>query len=187
MAKNAVNIDEIITEANQDNLYYAWLIVLPNILEQELSTYDEVIGMWEAVKAYNRAQRKLSDSDIKRAEELTGFHIPYKNLDVGNIRSVADLKKVREKMRMNAMGLAFGTIGLGLYHESHFPADSIKRIFLNADLTLAEMERGVNSYEKLSAKLNSYGIRLERAGNHQNVITVSKPDFGNKAVSVLQQ
>ena len=67
------------------------------------------------------------------------------------------------------MGIAFGTISLGLYYRGHFTEEKIRRIFFNADLTLAEIEQGIISYEKISEKLLTHGIQLNDP-NHNSYI-----------------
>lgn len=157
-------------------MYYAWLIVFPCILEQEGLPFEKAIEAWEDVKTYNAKLRHLEQFDVSRAEDLTGIPIPHKNLHIGKVRSAAELESIRQKLKKNIMGIAFGTIGLGLYYEGHFSENTIRRIFFNADLTLAELERGSTSYDQLYEKLLSYGIQLERSDNDLNIPIIKRAD-----------
>ena len=172
IARTDVNIDALIAEANQGTLYHAWLIVFLCLLEQENLTHDEAIIAWNAVNDYNSVPKRLEHMDVAKAEELTGITIPHKDIYVNKIQSAADLDKIRQTLKRSAMGVAFGTIGLGFYYRGHFTEDRIKRIFFNADLTLAEIEQGIISYEKISEELLTYGIQLNYPNNNSYIPSV---------------
>ena len=157
LAKSAIDKDAIIEEAMKDDMSHAWLLVASSLVEQEHISVNDV-------NAYisNKAFKSGSDnSELTRAEKLMGKNNPYKNLDPSRIHSPVELEAFKKKVAKVAIHTALSVICLGLDSTGRFSEEDFHRIFLGADLTLAEIESGVNSFEEIEQSLISQLIKLE--------------------------
>ena len=91
---------------------------------------------------------------MRRAREIIG--IPNMRLNSDKIKSPVELEAFKRKVRHVALQTALSVIYLGLEATRQFSLDELKKIFFSADLTLAEIESGVNSFEQIES--NSTGI-----------------------------
>lgn len=152
VAYEKIDKSELLASVSHNNMYYAWLLAIPAILEQDGMTREKVIGLWDKVNDYvsspsftgSRLKRELSE-----LEKGIGSHAPYPNVPVEDIRTKADLESVRRKLRKNALYTAICMILIGLRKTDELDYEVLRRIYLNADLTLAEIEHGYTSYEDL--------------------------------------
>ena len=72
-----------------------------------------------------------------------------------------ELEAFKKKVAKVAIHTALSVICLGLDSTGRFSEEDFHRIFLGADLTLAEIESGVNSFEEIEQSLISQLIKLE--------------------------
>ena len=177
LAKSAIDKDAIIEEAMKDDMSHAWLLVASSLVEQEHISVNELSELSDAVNAYisNKAFKSGSDnSELTRAEKLMGKNNPYKNLDPSRIHSPVELEAFKKKVAKVAIHTALSVICLGLDSTGRFSEEDFHRIFLGADLTLAEIERGVNSFEEIEQSLISQLIKLEVDENDKCTVEVIK-------------
>ena len=177
LAKSAIDKNAIIEEAMKDDMSHAWLLVASSLVEQEHISADELSELSDAVNAYisNKTFKSGSDnSELTRAEKLMGKNNPYKNLDPSRIHSPVELEAFKKKVAKVAIHTALSVICLGLDSTGRFSEEDFHRIFLGADLTLAEIERGVNSFEEIEQSLISQLIKLEVDENDKCTVEVIK-------------
>lgn len=159
LAKDKFDKAAIINDVSYANLYYAWLLVLHAMLEQEAKSPDEVKRLWNAA---DRAcvEEGLKLREIHEAEQLMGLKEPYPNLNMYIVNSPAELEKFKQKARKNAIFIALCSICLGIDEGGMLDREQIGRIFANVALTLAEIEHGCTSYDKLAVEITSHGLTV---------------------------
>ena len=169
LPKKAIDKDAIIEEAMKDDMAHAWLLVASVLLDMG---YENISELSDAVNRYietgstlDSASQSLQekaawrlkehrDAEIRRAREIIG--IPNMRLNSDKIKSPVELEAFKRKVRHVALQTALSVIYLGLEATRQFSLDELKKIFFSADLTLAEIESGVNSFEQIES--NSTGI-----------------------------
>lgn len=167
LSANAVDINKLVDAANAGNMYRAYLLVTTVLIEQEGAAAERIFELWSAASQYaDNYLAKLSDTKpaVREIEQIIGLHTPYPQIDFGAIRTQGDLAVIKRKLERNALHAAFCTIALGFRSTRQFTDDHLRLLFLNADLTLAEIERGKTSFERLQSAIQAYGIVIkERA------------------------
>ncbi len=167
LSADAINIQKIIDEANTGNMYRAYLLLTTVLIEQEGAAADRIIELWNAANQYADSYlAKLSDTSpaVREIEQVIGLHTPYPHIDFSAIRSQGDLVVAKRKLKRNALHAAFCTIALGFRATRQFTDDQLRLMFLNADITLAEVECGMTSFDKLQSAIQAHGIVIkERA------------------------
>ena len=164
LAKRAIDKNAIIEEAMKDDMSHAWLLVASSLVEQEHISADELSELSDAVNAYisNKIFKSGSDnSELTKAEKLMGRSNPYNNLDPSRIHSPVELEAFKQKVVKVAIHTALSVICLGLDSTGRFSEEDFHRIFLGVDLTLAEIESGVNSYEEIEQALISQMVKID--------------------------
>ena len=153
--------DEILKQTSSGNSVYAWLLVLHTMLYHEAKSPEDVRLAWDAADAAPNRE-VLKPSEIRRAETITGLALPYPNLEAQPVRSKGDAIAFQRKARERALRLAFFSISLGLADTKLYDETQLRRIFSNADLTLAEIENGHNSYSRLMDEVCRSAESVER-------------------------
>ncbi len=162
---SASSIDEerIIAEVSVGNMYYAWLLLIPVLIEQEGITKERILELWSIINDYASTSLVMR-ADVKaatrRIESVIGFKTPYPTIDFRTVRTQGDLESIKRKLRKNALHAALCTIALGLESTGEYSDERLHRIFFNADLTLAEISSGMTTYADLSAVARNHGIIL---------------------------
>jgi len=152
IALGKIDRNELLASVSHDNMYYAWLLAIPALMQQEGFTSEKIIELWDAVNEYvsspdlkgERLMRELS-----AIEKGINCHAPYPSVPIEDIRSKADLESVRRKLKKNAIYTAICMILVGLRATQAFDFELLGRVYFNADLTLAEIEHGYTSYGDL--------------------------------------
>lgn len=180
VSANMKDVDRILAEAGKDNLYFAWLLVMSNLMDQEQEDAPVIAELWESVKTYNETHREIKWVDIHRAEQLFGFCIPCRNVRLETIRNAAELESVRSRLRKNSVAVAICALLLGIKHSGYYSDAELKRLYLNVELTLAEIENGSNTYKKLLKEVERRGIRLIRSSNSGEMITIELTQEDNQ-------
>lgn len=98
---------------------------------------------------------------MRRAREIVG--IPDLRLNPDKIRSPVELETFKRKVKRVALYTALTVVYLGLEATGQFEMEELKRVFLSADLTMAEIESGVNSFEQIERDLLNRLVRIELA------------------------
>ena len=152
LPRNAINKNAIIEEAMKDDMAHAWLLVAGPLLDRG---YD-LPPLADAVSAYvnKNTDKPANRAMLARAEKALGYSRP--NLDTRYVKSPVELEAFKRKVWRVAMETALCVVYLGL--ESRISEDELKDIFFSADLTLAEIERGLTDFDTLQREI------LTRAG-----------------------
>lgn len=82
-------------------------------------------------------------------------------LDLSKVNSQVGLESFKKKLNWTAIRTALGVICLGLEATGQFTEDELKKLFLNVDLSLAEVESGLTSYEAIKRDLLNRMVREE--------------------------
>ena len=144
LPRNALDKDAILEEAVKDDMAHAWLLVAGPLLDRGY----HLPPLAEAVSAYvNSSNPKDNKGAIKRAEAALG--IKKMHLDPDRVKSPVELAAFKKKVWKIAMQTALCVIYLAM--ERLIDKDELKGIFFSADLTLAEVESGINSFDEIQA------------------------------------
>ena len=136
----------IIEEAMKDDMAHAWLLVAGPLLDRGYN----LPPLADAVSAYiNTTTAKDTKAAMSRAEEALG--IMKMHLDPDRVKSPVELEAFKKKVWKVAMHTALCVIYLAL--ERLIDKDELKEIIFSADLTLAEVESGINSFDELQEEL----------------------------------
>ena len=149
LPRNAINRDAIIEEAMKDDMSHAWLLVAGPLLDRGY----ELAPLADAVSAYvnKNTDKPTNRAVLTRVEKVLGYSRP--NLDTRHVKSPVELEAFKRKVRRVAMETSLCVVYLGL--ESHISEDELKDIFFSADLTLAEVERGLTDFDTLQREIVS--------------------------------
>ena len=146
LPRNALDKDAILEEAVKDDVAHAWLLVAGPLLDRGY----ELPPLADAVSAYvNSATLKDNKAAMTRAEAALG--IKKMHLDPDRVKSPVELEAFKKKVRRIAIQTALCVIYLAL--ERLIDKDELKEIIFSADLTLAEVESGINSFDELQEEL----------------------------------
>lgn len=172
LAKASINQDEVIAEVSTGNLYRAWLLVLPSLIDMEGMTKERAVSLWETVNDYVSSD-SFANSDLPshrdRAEKLMGCPIPHQNVSFCRVTSKGELDALKRKLKENALYAALCFIWLGLEKTQQFDEESLRILFLNAKLTLAELQEGYTSYEQLADEMEKRGYVLRESSEEMEL------------------
>ena len=174
LPKKAIDKDAIIEEAMKDDMAHAWLLVASALLDmgyKNISELSDAVNRYietgstldsESQNLQGKAAWRLKehrDAEMRRAREIIG--IPNMRLNSDKIKSPVELEAFKRKVRHVALQTALSVIYLGLEATRQFSLDELKKIFFSADLTLAEIESGVNSFEQIERELLNRMVSIE--------------------------
>lgn len=159
IARKDVNTEEVIEEAMKDDMAHAWLLTVDALVNQEHINPDELPGFADAVNRYIERGSRQGREDIARAEKMVATKKP--RVDPSYVRSPYDLEKFKKKVERIALQTGLCVICLGLESTGKLREEDLKRIFFTADITLAEIDSGVNSYENIEKELLNKAVTLE--------------------------
>ena len=176
LPKKAIDKDAILEEAMKDDMEQAWLLVASALADRG---YENISELSDAVNRFvetgsaqdaeiQNMQGKTAwrmkehrDAEMRRAREIVG--IPDLRLNPDKIRSPVELETFKRKVKRVALYTALTVVYLGLEATGQFEMEELKRVFLSADLTMAEIESGVNSFEQIERDLLNRLVRIELA------------------------
>ena len=175
LAKREIDRDAILEEATKDDLYHAWLLAFDTLIELGQITIDDISGFTEAVNAFIRRPAHSAvekEDEMRRAERLMGIPCPHANMDISRIKTAVELEAFKRKVYKVAIHTALSVLCLGFASTGRFSEDDLNRIFLNVDLTVAEIEHGAITFEDLEKRLASHGVIVERENEelHHTII-----------------
>lgn len=174
LPKNAINKDAIIEEAMKDDMAHAWLLVASALVDmgcENISELSDAVNRFietgstldsETQNIQEEAAWRLKehrDAEMRRARDIIG--IPNMRLNSDKIKSPVELASFKKKVQKVALHTALSVIYLGLEATGQFSLEELKKVFFSADLTLAEIESGVNSFEKLERDLLNRMVNIE--------------------------
>ena len=146
LPKGAMDKDAILEEAMKDDVAHAWLLVAEPLFEIGY----ELAPLADSVSDFiNRSTKERDKGAILRVERKLGIKMP--NLNPEQVKSPVELEAFKKKVWRVALNTALCVVYLGL--EKLVPEDVLKKVFFNAQLTLAEIEYGINSFEAIQRGL----------------------------------
>ncbi len=146
LPRNALDKDAILEEAVKDDMAHAWLLVAGPLLDRG----HYLPPLADAVSAYvNSDTLKDNKAAMTRAEAALG--IKKMHLDPDRVKSPVKLAAFKKKVRRIAIQTALCVIYLAL--ERLIDKDELKEIIFSADLTVAEVESGINSFDAIQEEL----------------------------------
>ncbi len=164
LSASTINVQKIIDEENSGNMYRAYLLLTTVLIEQETLAVDRIVELWNEANQYaDNHLAKLPDTTpaVREIEEIIGLHTPYPQIDFSAIRTQGDLAVMKRKLKRNALHAAFCTIALGFRATRQFTDDQLRLMFLNADITLAEVECGMTTFDRLQSVIQAHGIIIK--------------------------
>ena len=167
IAKGSVDTHKIVEELSVGNLYYAWLLVLPELFSMDGMDKQRIFALWETVNEYAaspRFERESVNFQVRRAEKLIGYPMPHKEIRFPDAKTKGELDACKRKMRENALYSALCIICLGLESTGQFTDDQIRKVFFNAGITLAEVRSGLQSFDALLKDAEEHGVIVEDNG-----------------------
>lgn len=156
LAKRDINKDEIINSAMRDDMAHAWYLVATALLEQELVSSADIPALCEEVNQFSLTAR-AEEVKLVQAEKLMGRKRP-KVLSMSRVKSKSDLEKFKKNVEKVALHTSLAVICLGL--EKRFSDDILRRVFLSADLTEAEVDSGRLTWKDLEQELREQMITI---------------------------
>lgn len=178
LAKSEIDENAILEEATKDDLHHAWLLVFNALIEMGEIELGAISDITERVNTYIRNSAHYSEhsteEEMRRAERLMGLPCPNVNMSVNEIKSAVQLEKFKQRVYRVAIYTALSVLCLGLYSTGKFCENHLHRIFLHADLTLAEIENGTTSFKDLEKAIASYGVMVERENDDLHHAKISE-------------
>ena len=153
----------------KDDMAHAWLLVVGPLLNY--ISADDLEQTAESVNSFIR-NHSAGKEELERVSRLIETKKP--RVDPSYIHSAVDLEKFRRKVERIALHTGLCVICLGLESTDRFSKEELKRIFFSADLTLAEIESGVNSYKEIDQELVKHMIKIEMEGEDLCKVEVGK-------------
>jgi hypothetical protein len=142
----------------KDDMAHARLLVAGPLLN--FISADELEKAADTVNDYIR-KNCAEKEELERVSKLIETKKP--RVDPSYIRSAVDLEKFRRKVERIALHTGLCVICLGVESTDRFSKEDLKRIFFSADLTLAEIDNGVNSYKEIEQELLKHMVKIEMA------------------------
>jgi hypothetical protein len=160
----------------KDDMTHGWLLVASALSDLG---YDNISELSDAVNSFietgsalddetKNIQKKAAwsskehrDAEIRRARSVLG--IPNTPLNADKVKSPVELAAFKKKVQKVALQVALSVIYLGLEGTGRFSRDELKKVFFSADLTLAEIESGANSFENIERELLNRMVSFELA------------------------
>jgi len=171
-----VNPDAIMREVSIGNMYYAWLLIIPELMKLPNYENQDIVFFSDAVDEYltsSQTKDAQFEAELKKAVQVVGAPAPHLDIDFSSIRSLGALETAKAKLRENALYSAMCLICLGITATKRVEPGQIKQIFLNACITLDEIRSGLVSYSDLSSQLSSSGIVVLDSGEDEISLNVS--------------
>ena len=175
LAKSEIDKDAILSEAMKDDMYHAWLLVVNAILEQEQIPKSDIPALADTVNKYISSvsfHHKSKEDEMKSAEQLMGIRGMPENLNPDTIKSPIELARFKEKVSKVATHTALCVVCLGLEATGRFQAEDLRRLFFNVELTLAEIDSGLNSFSDIEKHLSDCLVRIEVAEGEYSTAVV---------------
>ena len=165
---------ELIASVSHGNMYFAWLLMIPVLFQQEGISREQILSLWDVVNNYVSDSSFLGarlNNELHAIEEIIGAKAPYPSIPFDRIRTKGDLESVRRKLKKNAIYTAICMILIGLNTAGGFDTATLRRIYTNTDITLAEIEQGINSFENLQRWAQSNGFAISEEQDEMSMET----------------
>ncbi len=142
----------------KDDMYHAWLLVANSLIDLELAQPSQIQNICDSVEQF--ARKEAHKEEMKRADELMGIR-PMPRLDASRVTSTVELAKFKKKVERVALHTSLSVICLGLEATGRYSDMDLRRIFMSADLTQAEIDAGGESYDNLERILLNQMVKIE--------------------------
>lgn len=168
VSHNTIDEHAIMVESSTGNMYYAWLITLPALFQLERLSVRDIAKLWDIVnqhatdKDFRGQQMK---EEISRARLALSLAPAPSYPDLSLIRTRGALEAAKKKYKKSADEAALCLIWLGFEQSGMFTSDELKRISLNIQITCAELETGVVSFQKLAELAFEHEIDIRQWEN----------------------
>ena len=143
MGKKKVNANRIPVKWNEDDLYpemeaithdmvrLAWALVLSALGDRVDTTADSLLAFWKTV---NVSASKLSTyeeigSRLIMLDKRVGIMFPFRRISAANIRTKADLERLRRKLRENALHAMFALIADTIVERNVMDDETLRWLF----------------------------------------------------------
>ena len=179
MAKSEIDKDAILDEATKDDMYRAWLLVAHSLIELDFLSPSQIGILADNINKQIGAKRfKADDYEMRRIESLIGLPPRYGHLDISYVKSPHDLEKFKKKVEKVAVHTSLCVVAFGLEASKRFSAEQLRRIFFDVDLTLAEIDRGCNSYKEIEGMLaeKSMVVEVDENEDYTRVLARTRVD-----------
>lgn len=160
MAKREIKADELLNDTTMQNQSWrAFLLIAPGLMEQGMSLED-VRQVWDEAIAFIRTPEAETDAlnrSIAEMQQTLGVEPPYRNLNTKYVTSRAALETLRRKIHRNSMHIAVCILCISLERAGRLDVEQLRKLYLNAMLTEAEIEAGATSYEAIEKEAHIRG------------------------------
>ena len=102
--------------------------------------------------------------------------MPHPHIDMDRIRTKGDLLTVKRKLKEDALHSALCIICLGLEKTKQFSHEELRRLFFNVSLTMAEIESGITSYDRISKQLQEKHIVFQDSNDDMLIVDDEEED-----------
>ena len=157
LAKKEIDKDKIIEAAMEHDMAHAWYLVTTALLELELISPADIGPLCDEVNDFSKTTR-ADDVKLAHAEDIMSRKRP-KLLNLSRVNSPIELEKFKKNVEKVALHTSMAVICLGL--EKRFASGTLKRIFLSADVTEAEVDSGRLTWKELERQLLNKMVRIE--------------------------
>ena len=166
LAKSEIDKTAILDEATEGDMYEAWLLVAHSLIEQHHATTEEIGTLADRINDY-ASKRRYADAtkrhELRRIEKVIGMPNPYENLNISAVKSPYDLEKFKKKVKRLALHTSLCVLAFGLEESRKYSEEELRSIFFSVDLTLAEIEAGINSYKNIEKELAAMSLVIDVA------------------------
>ena len=181
VAKTEVDKNELSEESFSGNYYYAWLLILPELFLIEGMDAAKIAEIWREIDHYTSDPRftgQRMDSEVRRAERLMGWTTSYQGVNAQQIRSKGGLEAAKRRLQERAVHTSLCLICLAFDYMKLLDLERIRRVFLNANITWAEVQNGLLTYAELQKMMLDRGIvvRDDAPGEMVTCAAVAQPE-----------
>ena len=158
---NKIDKEKLDNEATRKNLYHAWLLVVHSILSQEVSTVEDKDLAWKVVDCV-KVKEAITKEEIHMAESIVCGTMPHPNISQFKINHVGDKEVYLRRATENALHIALCSVALGLKDSGLYSDGKLKKIFMNVELTLSELDGGLTDWNQLAKEVLKEGQKEGR-------------------------
>ena len=174
ISKDSFDIQQLLTETTQQNVYRAWVLALGAFADYYDTTTESLLHLWEIVNDYTTAIEAYEDisTDLKVVDRVLCRTLPNKNISTEGIKTQGDLGKLKRRLQENALYAGFCLIAHPLIDKEVFPEERIKDIFdrvygheeaiSQKRYTLADLVHNLENEYRLLVVFKDNNVRLKK-------------------------
>ena len=157
LAKKDIDRDKLISAAMKHDMEHAWHLIATALLELDLISPADIGPLCDEVNDFSKTA-KTDKVKLSHAEDVMNRKRP-KLLNISRVNSPPELEKFKRNVEKVALHTSLAVICLGL--EKRFDEETLKRVFLSADLTEAEVDSGRLTWGDLERQLLNKMVKIE--------------------------